>query len=80
MKKLQVFLFKNIKEKNLEKNPSFPWENFNDSKRCVCELLLSLFEDLSGLVLLCKPQLHFQLVSEFSQLILQIKNSKIGLN
>ncbi|KAE9548536.1 hypothetical protein FO519_008250 [Halicephalobus sp. NKZ332] len=57
---------------------TFPWKTMSESEQSIIELILSLIESLSGLVLTCTRQIQTKLISSLSEFISGFRSNAIG--
>uniref|UniRef100_A0A0K0DSG7 Mon2/Sec7/BIG1-like HDS domain-containing protein n=1 Tax=Strongyloides stercoralis TaxID=6248 RepID=A0A0K0DSG7_STRER len=67
------------KEYNVEITESC-WDKFSDSQKCVIELILSLCEQLSALLITCNQQMHSKIRQNLVDFLMTISSSAIGPN
>uniref|UniRef100_A0A0N5A1D1 SEC7 domain-containing protein n=1 Tax=Parastrongyloides trichosuri TaxID=131310 RepID=A0A0N5A1D1_PARTI len=67
------------KEYNVEIKES-SWNTFSDSQKSVIELILSLCEQLSALIITCNQQMHSKIRQNLVDFLMTISSSKMGPN
>ncbi|KAI6208663.1 DUF1981 domain-containing protein [Aphelenchoides besseyi] len=59
---------------------SYPWVEWTDGQKCVVELMLSLMDELVGLILTCSRSILSKLLVGIADLVGGLKTGKIGLS
>ncbi|KAI6225101.1 DUF1981 domain-containing protein [Aphelenchoides fujianensis] len=70
---------KKLNERLSHPYDGFPWADWSDQQRCVAELVLSLVDELAGLILTCSRSILSKLLVGISDFVGGLKTSSFGL-